>query len=913
MKKLTINMIARGNLRRNRRQYVALTAGIVLAIFFASFMLLFSYSVSVSQEEILESRVGSQDAIVMNCGDAPLDQFVEDGYWETYVVASALGFVPTDDSNTGFTIAAYDQTAKELINWEIVEGRMPETAGEIALEQTAYSMLHTDAQVGDTITLPVRLAMGDSFEQEAGQKTYTLTGILSDHQVYAEQVYLVTPTTYAFAAGVLSEEEQIDIGGKSLVNCYVNYSSRYISQEETMEQAMYDALGVYTSSFFVLTKETTRSLLGDSNAQSLAKSGTWIAFVLVLASCLGIASAFSANLQQRQKQSGLLRAVAATRRQIRQIYGREAILIALLSIPPSVLLSCLVVWGITRLMGPGFHLVIHLPVLIAVVLISFACILISSQAPLWKASRIPPMRALRDASLTQRLHKQNMRTKKQYTVASHLARRNRKLYRSNLISISLLAAGSIVVLSVLLVTGNLAIPTASTYTYDFSLSNGSLQTDQGGMNYDFYASAIPQQDLNTVENLSSVDSVDAIEKSTINVFPDFITDYMLLDGVNGNLNYLTEENEWFEQLKQMYGYQDDYYNTLIAGMTDGLLTALSDYVIEGEINLDKLDAGEEVLVFAPSYIACAEGSDDLQLTDRNYTDTAGTEWTVRYFSENPLEMTDALYTADQVYENDMFHAGDELPLSVLYTGAADVNPLDLEGQFGREDTTVTIGAVIDANSILSVDMEAGAIITSISGMQALGYPLRYNNIYVSLSANTSIEMEEYLEEHIQSIAASSDGTTFANHLAIARAERNQVAANTVASLSIIILLFAICMSMISNTISARILASRRSIGMLRAVGASEREIVSSYLLQLAPPLLGGIAFGMIASVIAAYSLQYLTAVNEELANTLWLSDVIPVWQPLLFALVLLQAGCLTARRKVRAVLKSSIVDNIREL
>ncbi len=44
------------------------------------------------------------------------------------------------------------------------------------------------------------------------------------------------------------------------------------------------------------------------------------------ASCLGIVNAFTANLEERKRQIGLLRAVGATRKQIRGTFGREALI-----------------------------------------------------------------------------------------------------------------------------------------------------------------------------------------------------------------------------------------------------------------------------------------------------------------------------------------------------------------------------------------------------------------------------------------------------------------------------------------------------------------------------------------------------------------------------------------------------------
>ena len=65
-KALTINRLALGSLRTHGRQYIALTLGIVLAIFFASGMLLMGGSMIHTLREQHNQRVGSQDVALLD-------------------------------------------------------------------------------------------------------------------------------------------------------------------------------------------------------------------------------------------------------------------------------------------------------------------------------------------------------------------------------------------------------------------------------------------------------------------------------------------------------------------------------------------------------------------------------------------------------------------------------------------------------------------------------------------------------------------------------------------------------------------------------------------------------------------------------------------------------------------------------
>lgn len=117
---------------------------------------------------------------------------------------------------------------------------------------------------------------------------------------------------------------------------------------------------------------------------------------LLLAACVGIASAMESMLAQKTEDIGMLRAVGATRRQIRRLFGREAWLLAWMALPVGAAMGCLTCWLLSRLM-PEQMLFRPTPwLLLPVLAVSFLCVLLSAALPLRRASRQLPMGVLRD-------------------------------------------------------------------------------------------------------------------------------------------------------------------------------------------------------------------------------------------------------------------------------------------------------------------------------------------------------------------------------------------------------------------------------------------------------------------------------------------------------------------------------------
>ena len=174
---------------------------------------------------------------------------------------------------------------------------------------------------------------------------------------------------------------------------------------------------------------------------------------------------------------------------------------------------------------------------------------------------------------------------------------------------------SMYLLSLFTVTG-----VFDSYTPYSSGSSFSIHTERGysvdesGMVYEFHKPGLTETDRQDAAVLSSVETVNAYESVSVHIIPKQITDYLLLDGASnyaylGNEFRLGDENEsglrleqqnGYHKAKQTYGYPQDYYIQSLNASNDELLSRIpKEDIIEGEINLDRLASGEEILVYAP--------------------------------------------------------------------------------------------------------------------------------------------------------------------------------------------------------------------------------------------------------------------------------------------------------------------------
>jgi putative ABC transport system permease protein len=902
-KAFSLSDIALGNLRNRKRQYVLLSLGIALAIYFVATALLFGFGIYTSLEERQLNRYGEQNVMLFDCGGVPLDDLLTDGTLSAMDKAEVLGEAVTGDYETRlFSIAQYDDTSRGLSRRRLKEGAYPAQAGEIALERTVLAQLRQDAEVGDTVTLTLRIPDGNGgFLSDTVEKTYTLTGILYDQLIYWD-FFMFSSVYHDIPAGLVSDKEPIEPGGRMVTMAYGVLSQDGASMTKLDEFC--EAQGIsYTRTNGMLD-------MGNVEQEMIFTGGfaVLVGIILVIACCLGIVNAFSANLDARRRQIGLLRAVGATQKQIKNIFGRETLILSLIAIPIGLVLGVLSVFVIFSWLGEDYVLILSPWVLLGVAALGVMCVMLASRIPLRRASAVSPMQAIRDVDLMRRVRKRKVRSRTEFVAPRLIASRSGQIYRRKRAGIcAALVAGILVftLASLFVVTMTTQIG-SYTYEYDYRIYYGQY-TIWDTINYEFHKPGLTEQDKQDVMALPLVETVLGEKQVQIKLLPEELTSYATGDGWQYRFTYLSPddparhmafgEGEYNAYLETKNRYYDgsDYLSVSAIAVDESIIAQMEPFVCEGCINLDKLRSGDEVLLVAPKEYALYFAGDESGST----------------LSERPQEGL-TLVTSQT---NDMFRAGDTLNLSLLYTDAQEndeVTPNDVV----RIDKTVTIGALLDNTewdySRLKMQNYPGFldVITTLPGLSAVGFDVPYTFLSVRLSETPDAQTEEYLNDSLERITARVPDASLSSSLEYARENRRMVAQSMILSAALSILMFAIVASMMNNALSAHIRAGRRSIGTLRAVGMGSRDIFRSYFYQMIPMFAWGGGIGLVLSLLAGqFFIQHLIQSNA-LRSTV---PQLPVWQPLVFAALLLAVCAWNVRARLRGILRESITENIREL
>jgi len=292
------------------------------------------------------------------------------------------------------------------------------------------------------------------------------------------------------------------------------------------------------------------------------------------------------------------------------------------------------------------------------------------------------------------------------------------------------------------------------------------------------------------------------------------------------------DREWQNYLQYFedFGLDDTYayYSIPVAACNDYLLSQLEEYVTDGEINIEALNSGEQVLIIEHS----------------NILDNV----------KNAFEVGDKVNILTSV-------AVDEKQISELIYDRLAYLP---QKPFFAHPVVGGIITVTDPeiSSLLEYtwdnpDKTPGFnFVTSFEGYRAWGFPQKnYDKVGINL---TSEEYAEELDEFIYSKLSSEMGVTYVSMSEELKGIQRQMKNKAFVYLVMLVLMLAIFVIGFANSFTMYLNSSMRHFSSLRAFGISRRNLKKHIIVEsLKLPVICALISGIICFLIKkAYKLLF---------------------------------------------------------
>lgn len=803
-------------LKLNRKRTIVTIIGIILS----GAMISAVTTLGVSFQNFLinnEKENGAWEVIYKDISKDDLKYIENNINIKDYMLTSDLYMAANDYSNEEYIkIYGYDDKALEGIGVKLVNGKLPTNSDEIVISRTFFDGKNNEPKIGDSINFDYGNFDENSNFIKEGSKTYTITGIIERPNFEGSGDY--------FTSGITKLEDFNNVSTYDVAIITKNPKNIFEESQEYVKDL--DSYKNQSLEEKIQYNNTLLSYMGISQDDGLIAFLYSICAILLIVISVGailvIYNAFAISVSERKKQFGMLSSIGATKKQIRKSVLYEGLVIGVIGIPIGIICGILGIWVVLQIVNnlikPLFTTMsTNLDLVVSVPSIIIA--ILAMALTIYVSVIIPAIKASRITPIEAIRQSGDIKIKSKKLRTPKFIRRIFGVEGDIALKNLKRSKGKYRTTVISLTISIILFITVSNFVDGMSKQFSGVYYDK---NYDFSLNLYTrsQNNINVAEEkeniINKIKTQEGITKLvTVNQFNDTIE--LPNDKINKELRKLIEENEYMK-----YIFDLDNMEINVKYITYDNNT-LQEYMKKAGIN--QLNNNEAILV--------------------NYANQIGTEVNAEYhisnYKENESIILQEDYTNTGKDENiNICKVTDEIPENIdkYYTGLILVVNNDTFENIIKNDYITT-------NILISVKKDKQ------DGMRVL--------------------LKEILNENTEFSITLSDVVTETTQ------NKNMMLIIQIFLYGFIVLISAVGISNVFNTISTNIALRKREFANLKSVGMTEKGFKKMLNLECifygTKSLLYGLPISMIICYLMNKSFNYQ---SYMLFNIPWLGIVISI-------------------------------------
>lgn len=460
-----------------------------------------------------------------------------------------------DDSN--ISLAYMNEDALKLNSFELIKGKLPTKENEIVLDSGALKALgYKNKDLGEKI----KISYNDYKNDKKIEKEFVISGILKTSEISeaGKYYYAIISELYMRNTRDMSQED---------FNIYVKFNDKSnLSIEQAKEKLDKIANDIGLDTINTAVNENYINALKPD--METIMGGGFVGLVIVLSSILVIYNIFYISIVTKVQEFGKLRAIGATKKQIKNIVFKEGFILAGIAIPIGIILGYVLANIIIKSFMDIDVKSSRLPVILSVVVISFISVVLSLLKPMKVASKVSIVDAVRYtgnkiSNKSKRKGYKNINLKR----LSHAnLERNKK--RTYMTLASLILSGTIfITVSTALESFDAEKMAREHFPYDIEVRLSGYEMNS---------------DKNPKNNLNILQMDNPLSK-------DFFNQIKNMEGI--------KRIESARSVKiGMEDYDVEFKYDLLQSINENDVKSLNKNLIDGKINLERLQTGDEIVI-----------------------------------------------------------------------------------------------------------------------------------------------------------------------------------------------------------------------------------------------------------------------------------------------------------------------------
>lgn len=327
----TVTKVAFANARQNKTRNVISGIAMILTTLLIFMVLTIGYSAVEIQFAGVNAYYPSYHAMFRQVSEENALKLKNHNDMEKVGLRTDLGQGVDDDSTILFLWL--DEQAEELNKVKLIEGAFPKEGREIALQKDMLSEYGITAKIGDEITLPWQPyeSGGLGYQKE---ETFRISGFL-DGKIDKEN------KSYTVLVSREYLEKTVPVDAREY---RVMFRLKDMEKNITTTDAIEEQVKKIGADFGVTEDNVvlnTDYLMANYTDPAAFTAMVCIILVVIAAGILTIYSIYYVSMIPKIQEYGKLKAMGATKRQIRQIVFREGLLVTAVALPLGLLIGSL--------------------------------------------------------------------------------------------------------------------------------------------------------------------------------------------------------------------------------------------------------------------------------------------------------------------------------------------------------------------------------------------------------------------------------------------------------------------------------------------------------------------------------------------------------------------------------------------
>ncbi|HBG4309792.1 TPA: FtsX-like permease family protein [Clostridioides difficile] len=548
--------IAKSNLKQNKSKSILIIITIILSTLMLSSIGIYIVDAGAYQKENTIKYSGNYQGILANVDEKQADILSNHADVELTGEMNGVGVEKLED-DSNISLAYMNEDALKLNSFEFIKGKLPSKENEIVLDSGALKALgYKNKDLGEKI----KISYDDYKSDKKIEKEFIISGILKTSEISeaGKYYYAIISESYMRNTRDMSQED---------FNIYVKFNDKSnLSIEQAKEKLDKIANDIGLDTINTAVNENYINALKPD--METIMGGVFVGLVIVLSSILVIYNIFYISIVTKVQEFGKLRAIGATKKQIKNIVFKEGFILAGIAIPIGIILGYVLANIIIKSFMDIDVKSSRLPVILSVVVISFISVVLSLLKPMKVASKVSIVDAVRYtgnkiSNKSKRKGYKNINLKR----LSHAnLERNKK--RTYMTLASLILSGTIfITVSTALESFDAEKMAREHFPYDIEVRLSGYEMNS---------------DKNPKDNLNILQIDNPLSK-------DFFNQIKNMEGI--------KRIESARSVKiGMEDYDVEFKYDLLQSINENDVKSLNKNIIDGKINLERLQTGDEIVI-----------------------------------------------------------------------------------------------------------------------------------------------------------------------------------------------------------------------------------------------------------------------------------------------------------------------------